>query len=200
MEGEQWRDISGFVNYEISNFGFVRNKKTKRILKTHNRGKGYIFTTLMSRIDDEATATKISVHRLVAEAFVSNPDPYGKKWVDHIDHNRMNNRADNLQWVNPTENARKRGIMSNNTSGITGVYFNKAANKWMSYIRDHGKMLYLGIYATKQEAEFVRILAAGDIHGDFAMANNTTGGVGTVNADIQGNGISLGGVTTVSFD
>lgn len=175
MDTEQWRDIPGFVNYEISNFGFVRNKKTNRILKTHMRGGGYTFTTIMSRIDDEATACKFSVHRLVAEAFIPNPNPTSKTMVDHIDHNRNNNRADNLQWVNPSENARKRGIMGNNTSGVTGVYFNKPSSKWMAYIRDKGKMMYLGIYDTKEEAEFVRVGAAAELYGDFATANNTIG-------------------------
>lgn len=175
MDAEQWRNIAGFVNYQVSNFGFIRNKKTGRILKVASRGGGYTFVTLMTRIDDEATGCKLSVHRIVADAFISNPDPDTKICVDHIDHNRTNNRADNLQWATLHENARKRGIMGNNTSGITGVYFNKPTGKWMAYIRDKGKMVYLGIYDTKGEAEFVRVGAAAELYGEFATANNTTG-------------------------
>lgn len=208
MDAEQWRDICEFPTYQISNFGFVRNKKTGRILKTHNRGKGYTVTTLMTRINNEATAVHLAVHRLVAEAFVANPDPLTKIWIDHIDHNRSNNRSDNLQWVNPKENAQKRLIMRNNTSGITGVYFNKPSGKWMSYIRDNGKMIYLGIFHTKQEAEFVRIGAAAELHGDFATANNTTDTdpllLGTdpllQTTSVTGNGIAMRGITTISFD
>lgn len=47
------------------------------------------------------------VHRLVAEKYVYNPDPKNKIYVDHINSNKLDNRAENLQWVTPTENARK---------------------------------------------------------------------------------------------
>lgn len=172
MDAEQWKNIDGFPMYEISNFGFIRNKKTGRILKVHARGGGYTVVSLMTREEGEASACKMSVHRLVARAFIPNPDPHTKTWIDHIDHNRTNNRADNLQWVDPKENARKRLMMSNNTSGITGVYFNKPTGKWMAYIRKEGKMTYLGLFDSKEEAEFMRVGAAAELFGDFAVANN----------------------------
>ena len=189
METEEWRDVADFPMYSVSNFGFIRNKKTGRILKFSVRKK-YCSVTLMTRVGDVSTAEKLSVHRIVAKAFIPNPEPVTKPKADHIDRNPSNNRVDNLRWASDTENARNKSIMKNNTSGITGVYLHKPTGRWMSYIRNNGKMEYLGLYDTKEEAEFIRVGAAADYFGDFAVANNTTGGAG----------ISLGGTTTVSFD
>lgn len=169
MDAEQWKDIDGFPMYQVSNFGFIRNKKTGRILKTHMRGGGYATVSLMTREEGEATPCKLSVHRVVAKAFITNPDPHTKTWVNHKDFNRTNNRADNLEFVNPKENARYRSMMSNNTSGVTGVYLNKPTGKWMAYIRNEGKMSFLGLYTTKEEAEFVRLGAAAELFGDHAV-------------------------------
>lgn len=47
------------------------------------------------------------VHRVVAKKYVHNPDPENKIYVDHINSNKFDNRAENLQWLTPTENARK---------------------------------------------------------------------------------------------
>jgi len=191
MEEQIWRDIPGFVNYQVSSFGFVRNCKTSRMLKIHARGGGYVFCTLMNRGEGVSTPFQLSVHRLVAQVFIPNADPTTNTWVDHINHNRSDNRAANLQWVTPKQNAQKRGIMCNNTSGITGVYFNKPTGKWMAYIREDSKMTYLGVYATKAEAEFMRVSAASSMFGEFATANNVTASRPTV---AEGPGV------TITFD
>ena len=62
-----------------------------------------------------------NVHRMVAELFVPNPDD--KPFVDHIDTNRHNNRADNLRWVTPSEN---------NKNPITLVHFKEGAQRHFS--------------------------------------------------------------------
>jgi len=172
MDTEQWRIVTEFPNYSVSNFGFIRNNKTGRILKFSMRKK-YCTVTLMTRIDDESTGEKVSVHRIVAKAFIPNPEPDTKPQVDHIDRNPANNRVDNLRWANNYENGRNKSIMKNNTSGITGVYLHKPTGRWMAYIRSNGKMEYLGLYDTKEESEFIRAGAAGDYFGEFAVANNT---------------------------
>lgn len=96
---EIWKDIEGYEDlYEVSDEGRVRNKKTGRILKPGKDSCGYPQVILCK----DGTTRSFSVHRLVAKAFIPNPD--NKPEVDHIDKNRSNNNVDNLRWVNHQEN------------------------------------------------------------------------------------------------
>lgn len=95
---EIWKEIDGFNNYEISTLGKVKNVKTGRILKAANNGTGY----LQVRLCVNGKVVHKYVHRLVAEYFIPNLD--NKTDVNHIDEDKLNNRADNLNWMTRTEN------------------------------------------------------------------------------------------------
>ncbi len=98
MEGiEEWLPIKDYENYEVSSLGQVRNKKTNRILKTGSKG-GYLSVGLTNEIKKKSFA----VHRLVALAFIENPE--NKAQVNHKDKVRSNNTVSNLEWVSPLEN------------------------------------------------------------------------------------------------
>ena len=81
-----WKKVARNGNYSISEDGQVRNDTTGRIKSPFlNRGNGYLVVDLYK----DNRSTKVPIHRLVAEAFVPNPD--GKPCVDHRDGNRENN-------------------------------------------------------------------------------------------------------------
>ena len=98
----QWRDIyiDGIqTNYEISNSGLVRNKTTNHLLHLHLDRKGY--RTVSFSTPTRRVCTK-KVHRLVAIAFIPNPE--NKSDVNHKDGNKSNNNDWNLEWMTRKEN------------------------------------------------------------------------------------------------
>ena len=97
---EIWKDIAGFEGlYKVSNYGRVFSVRKNTILKPHinNRGQGYFAVGL----HNGKNHTK-PIHRLVAEAFIPNPNGYPQ--VNHIDENAKNNRVDNLEWCTSKHN------------------------------------------------------------------------------------------------
>ena len=144
---EEYKIIQGFENYEISNFGNVRNITTGRILKQSLDKNGY------KRINLNNTYTQ-HIHLLVAKAFIPNPE--NKRVVDHIDGDRTNNNTSNLRWASHSENSMNRVLQSNNISGKSGVQYNKRSNRWIVNISVNKKKTYIGSYKTFDEAKFER--------------------------------------------
>lgn len=99
---EVWKAIPGYEGfYEVSNTGKVRSiYRYKRVLKPMIGRAGYERVDLFKNKDRK----QFSVHRLVAMAFIENPE--GKPMVNHKDESRRNNYADNLEWVTHIENCR----------------------------------------------------------------------------------------------
>lgn len=101
MTTEEWRDIKGYEEpYKVSNLGRVMSlhRKTPRILylKRHNMGYRQV------ELAKSGKNHMVTVHRLVAEAFIPNPDNLPQ--VNHIDFNRENNCVSNLEWCTPKQN------------------------------------------------------------------------------------------------
>lgn len=100
---EIFKEIKGYEGfYEISNLGNVRSTSYKgtRILKPAITKNGYLNVVLCINQHKEHRL----VHRLVAEAFISNPNNY--LTVNHKDENKLNNCVDNLEWMSVEDNNR----------------------------------------------------------------------------------------------
>ncbi len=66
--------------------------------------------------------------------------------IDHVDHNRSNNRFNNLRSVSPSENSRNQKLNPTNTSGVMGVDWCKGSNQWRSRIYHDNKSVHLGYF------------------------------------------------------
>lgn len=110
---EVWKDIPGFEGkYQVSNLGRVKSlarirwkrgfayQYPERILKPIYNPNGYAKVSLHY----EGRATQVSIHRLVADVFIPNPEE--KAQVNHKNGDRADNRAENLEWMTPLENTR----------------------------------------------------------------------------------------------
>lgn len=106
-----------------------------------------------------------SAHR-VAWAIHHGEWPEGE--IDHINMERDDNRIANLRLATSSNNHMNRGRQENNTSGVKGVYWQKARGKWMAQIQVAGKQIFLGRYATKSEAHAAYCESAKKYHGEFA--------------------------------
>ena len=98
---EEWKDIQGYEgDYQVSSYGRIKSfkKNKEKILKPQMHYKGYEFITLLKN----GISKKYKVHRLVAEAFIPNPNNYPV--VNHKDENKSNNNVKNLEWCTVSYN------------------------------------------------------------------------------------------------
>ncbi len=114
MGDEIWKVIDGFEKYEVSSFGRVRNSITGRVLRYATTNGGYVNVGLNHNYIRKSPA----VHRLVAQAFIPNPE--NKPQVNHINKIRNDNRVENLEWTTALENnIHKINEMKENNKEIT---------------------------------------------------------------------------------
>lgn len=94
-----WKPIIGYEDqYMVSDTGSVFSQKTNRMLKSRLTTHGYLQVALNTGHDSSFK----HVHRLVAEAFIPNPD--GLPQVNHRDGNKLNNKVENLEWCDNSQN------------------------------------------------------------------------------------------------
>ena len=103
---EVWKDIEGYEGlYQVSNFGNVRSlnwrntgKAKNLFLKEHKRGYYHV------ELKNDEGRKAFLVHRLVASAFIENPNNYPN--INHKDENKRNNSVENLEWCTCSYNVR----------------------------------------------------------------------------------------------
>lgn len=152
-DGEEWRPISGYEGeYDVSNYGRVRSRgfiqeavngrrilMKPRLLTQQKTKDGY----MRIEISKQGRQKKFAVHRLVANAFIPNPE--NKPQVNHIDSDRANNKAENLEWVTASENS---------IHGYKYGFFNPDPTKMINarkkpVIRSDGKVFPSAVDAAK---------------------------------------------------
>lgn len=159
MGTEEWKVVKNFPNYMISNFGrtkrisrtLLRNNfpyiLPEKILKAYNGFSSYSMIKLQNNLDSKSYL----VHRLVAEAFV--PNPSNLLYVNHLDGDKLNNNATNLEWVSRRENScHDKQLKNKSSSKFTGVSFHVKSGKWYACISIDNKSTSLGYYNSELDA------------------------------------------------
>lgn len=101
MVEEIWKDIPGYEGlYQVSNLGSVYSARRKKRLSASTKN-----TYIIVCLSKDGKQKPFYIHRLVAEAFIPNPE--NKPQVNHISCDTHDNRAENLEWVTRDENLKK---------------------------------------------------------------------------------------------
>lgn len=158
---ENWKDINGYEGYyQVSNFGKVmsmghkfkcKDGKVKahksKVLKPCIGSKGYLHINLCK----EGTRKSVTVHSLVANAFVENK--FNLKEIDHRNGIKTDNQATNLKWTTRQGNLLSQNWMHKRREGkVRGVHHNLKSNRFISNIYLNGKTIYLGSFSDKEAA------------------------------------------------
>lgn len=122
---ERWEQIKGFPGYEVSSQGNIRNSETGELLSTKHQDRGKYYCQVAMKKDDKYVTR--TVHRIVAEAFVPNPE--NKSHVHHKNRDKKDNRAENLEWVTPSEHSK----LDARPRSETAYFRNREERKKMSF-------------------------------------------------------------------
>ena len=168
---ECWRSIGGYINYQVSNTGRVRNASNGKKLSDQcvNCG-GYPFVVLYK----DGARTRHTIHKLVADEFIPKPDTRIRVEVDHIDNNKRHNTVLNLRWVSAQENMWNRNKIRKETSSkYIGVCFNSRDHIWQANIRHNDKhKIHLGYFQREKDAARAYNAKARELRGAFAVLND----------------------------
>lgn len=124
-------------------------------------GEGYF--QVGPRID--GVQKRFFAHRVVW--FLEN-GCWPKDQIDHVNGNKKDNRISNLREASPAENSRNVGMLTRNTSGVKGVYFEKSTGKWGARIRFDRKQICVGMFDSIENAETAIRIKREQLHGKFA--------------------------------
>lgn len=107
------------------------------------------------------------MHRVILERKIGR-ELYKGEQVDHINHDTLDNRRENLRLATRSQNLMNRIKQQNNTSGYKGVSWHKHSQKWRATIKIGSRHTHLGLFDTPKDAYDAYCKAADELHGEFA--------------------------------
>jgi hypothetical protein len=144
-----WLNIN--ENYECSEVGQIRNKKTLRILKSWD-ANGYRYTRIGG-----ANSKKTGIHRVVASLFLPQPTEINLE-VDHIDRDKTNNHASNLRWVNKNVNGlnKKKETQARKGNKLNEIHITKDDYNIFKVTIINSRIHHISRHRTFNEAKKIR--------------------------------------------
>jgi len=138
-------NFKSYYDYDVYTDGRIWSNKSNRFLVPHKTRYVYLEVSLMIN----KKHISIYVHKLMGIVFLANFKNLPE--IDHKDRNKLNNSLFNLHWVTKSENQHNTGIMSNNTSGVKGVSYEKKVDRWRGSLSINNER-YVKRFKTKEEA------------------------------------------------
>ena len=150
MNKEIWKDIFGYEElYQISNLGRVKSIRKSKILAYKRNKNIYVNVILTNR---NKTQKNVKIHRLVAEAFIPNPE--NKPEVNHINGIKTDNRVENLEWVTASENIQHAIKMAPQMVKGLNNYNKYSRPKPIMQLIKHGNTIkIINVYHNAKEAQ-----------------------------------------------
>lgn len=126
--------------------------------------KGYVVCRCVIN-DKETTAY---MQKIIFNATFS----YTEKQIDHINHNKSDNRKCNLRICEPSQNCMNKGVRKDNTTGVTGVYWYKPRNQWVVKICAKKHDIHVGYFDNFDDAVAARKAAEEKYFGEYSYDNS----------------------------
>jgi hypothetical protein len=114
-----------FRNGAVLSEGFDKHHPPRFLKHNVNQQNGYMYVNLYYA---PKKARPVYIHRLLGTHFIDNPE--NKRYIDHKDRNRQNNKLSNLRWATASENTKNTGLRKDNKTGHKGISFCKTRNKY----------------------------------------------------------------------
>ena len=144
--GIGWVEEGEEFYFDLEDYDLIKNYSWKE------DQSGYIYTCLDNNL--------IKMHRLIMNC----PEDMD---IDHIFHNKRDNRKSELRIVTESQNMMNQKIRIDNTSGVKGVSWDNRIDKWQAYIGINNKIIRLGYYDNKKDAVKIRKQAELELFGEY---------------------------------
>lgn len=149
-----WKDIKGYEgSYKISNFGEVYSIFKEKILNPKNKNNGYLCITLYRKSQPK----RFYIHRLVAINFIPNEDLINKKFINHKNEIKTDNRVENLEWCtikyNNTYGTRLKRISESNKKYLKRVSFEELLKRYKKQSESY-KLFLSSLSAEEKKIKF----------------------------------------------
>jgi len=157
----EYKDYAEIMLYNLQNKEIARAIIDKEDIEKVKNYKWGLLSNKNKYVQTKINSKKVSLHRFLLNV-------QGEMVIDHINHNPLDNRKNNLRICTNQQNIFNSSVAKNNTSGHRGVIWHKGHKSWMAVIIVNGKFIYLGYYKDKKRAITVRREAEIKYFGEFA--------------------------------